>query len=250
MHSYQSVLDKITKNYIEILGVHLIGLYVHGSIAFGCFHWEKSDIDLIAVVDIELSIDTKKALIDALPLLDLPEKGVEISFVKDSVCNPFLYPTPFLLHYSRLWEDSYQKDPMEYLNLMHGVDPDLAAHFTVLQTTGIVWYGKPVSEVFGPVSREDFLDSILRDLDNAEEGMESDPIYFILNLCRAIAYLHEGCILSKQQAGEWAVAHLSRSFTPLIKEALTCYCTSSDMYIDSGSCSLFCDYAFHQLSIS
>ncbi|WP_161567304.1 hypothetical protein [Acidilutibacter cellobiosedens] len=36
--------------YQTILGDNLVGIYVHGSIAFGCFHEEKSDIDFIAVI--------------------------------------------------------------------------------------------------------------------------------------------------------------------------------------------------------
>lgn len=42
---YQEILRKIATAYTKILQDNLAGIYVHGSIAFGCFHWSKSDID-------------------------------------------------------------------------------------------------------------------------------------------------------------------------------------------------------------
>jgi streptomycin 3"-adenylyltransferase len=47
---YNNILKIIKQEYQTILGDNLVGIYVHGSIAFGCFHEEKSDIDFIAVI--------------------------------------------------------------------------------------------------------------------------------------------------------------------------------------------------------
>ena len=46
---YQEILRKIATAYTKILQDNLAGIYVHGSIAFGCFHWSKSDIDFLVV---------------------------------------------------------------------------------------------------------------------------------------------------------------------------------------------------------
>ena len=46
---YQTLLDKFTHAVKEITGEKLTGIYLHGSLAMGCFHPEKSDIDLIVV---------------------------------------------------------------------------------------------------------------------------------------------------------------------------------------------------------
>ncbi|WP_310603221.1 hypothetical protein [Anaerosporobacter sp.] len=37
-----------------------------------------------------------------------PAKGIELSIVKESVCNPFVYPTPFELHFSIVHLNWYQ----------------------------------------------------------------------------------------------------------------------------------------------
>lgn len=39
------LLNRIKISYQNILKDGLVGIYVHGSIAFECFHWDQSDID-------------------------------------------------------------------------------------------------------------------------------------------------------------------------------------------------------------
>ena len=40
-----SIMDSITNKFSEILGDNLIGIYLHGSVAFGCYNPLLSDID-------------------------------------------------------------------------------------------------------------------------------------------------------------------------------------------------------------
>jgi streptomycin 3"-adenylyltransferase len=47
---YNPILQQIKENYVEVIQDNLVGIYVHGSIAFNCFRWENSDIDYIVVV--------------------------------------------------------------------------------------------------------------------------------------------------------------------------------------------------------
>jgi streptomycin 3"-adenylyltransferase len=35
------ILSVISREYQLILGENLCGIYVHGSLAFGCFNWNK-----------------------------------------------------------------------------------------------------------------------------------------------------------------------------------------------------------------
>ena len=57
------LLQKIKSSYQIILQDKLVGIYVHGSIAFQCFTWENSDIDFLVVVNESLSQAEKEALI-------------------------------------------------------------------------------------------------------------------------------------------------------------------------------------------
>ena len=38
--NYRILMDDVTRDFIDVLGDKLVGIYVHGSIAFGCFRWE------------------------------------------------------------------------------------------------------------------------------------------------------------------------------------------------------------------
>ena len=98
----KEILIKIANEYYKILGNNLIGIYVHGSIAFGCFNPNKSDIDFIVVVNNIPSLEEKEALVQMLLCLnkEVPDKGYEMSVVLSRFCKEFIYPTPFELHYS------------------------------------------------------------------------------------------------------------------------------------------------------
>lgn len=160
------VLNKIAAACRAALGRKLTGIYVHGSIAFGCFNWDKSDIDLIVVTEEEPGQAEKEGLLARLLGLeaDCPPKGVEMSVVLRKYCRPFHYPTPFELHYSAAHREKYQMDPASYCREMHGTDRDLAAHFTVIRAVGVTLCGTDKAAVFGEVPGEQYLDSIRRDV--------------------------------------------------------------------------------------
>lgn len=219
------LLCNIKTTYRQILGDNLTGIYIHGSLAFGCFHWDTSDIDFIVVVKEDLALSAKTALITALLSLDAyaPPKGFEMSVVLESACNPFVYPTPFVLHYSNIHKAGFQKDLNKYCQAMQGTDLDLAAHFTVLRQTGMVLCGNAIPDVFADVPKTCFLNSIRADMEEAAARIAQNPIYFILNACRTCAYLKEGILLSKEQGGMWGMRHLPAAFSSLIQQALHCY---------------------------
>jgi hypothetical protein len=231
MMFYEKELYRFTEEAKTILGDNLTGVYLHGSLAMGCFHPAKSDIDLILVVVRYLSFQEKSQLMEAIFRLQKsgPAKGVEISIVRKDVCSPFLYPTPFELHFSITHETRYLQSPKEYIETMHGVDKDLAAHFTILEHYGIVLYGEDIAKVFAPVPPRDYLDSIYGDIQQADKDILENPLYVTLNLCRVLAFLEDGAILSKKDGGEWGISHLSKKYHPLLSQALQCYSSREEL---------------------
>lgn len=201
----QALLEKIAQAYRQILGRKLTGIYVHGSIAFGCFRWEKSDIDFLVVVEERLTQQEKEGLIRTLLEFDAsaPPKGFEMSVMLRSACAPFQDPTPYELHYSNAYRENYQQDLTGTCQMMQGDDPDLAAHVTVVNSVGITLCGVPREQVFAPVPRASYLHSIWFDIENAPEEICRNPVYYILNLCRVLAFTEEGLVLSKEEGGEW-----------------------------------------------
>ena len=242
-----TLLHRLCDAYRAILGRKLSGFYVHGSIAFRCFSWETGDIDFLCVVDAPLTQPEKEALIRTLLDLspDAPPKGFEMSVVLQSACRPFQYPTPFELHFSGSHKARAEADLAAYCRDMHGVDPDLAAHVTILHHVGLSLYGPPIAEAFGEVPRASYLDSILGDVSDAAQD-DADPVYFTLNLCRVLAFLTEGAVLSKAQGGQWGRTHLPREHHPLLQSAMNAYRGGAERP-DPAQAKAFADMMLHRI---
>lgn len=246
---FMDSLENITENFVkqsrEILGDHLVGIYLHGSAAMGCFH-EKSDIDLLVVVDAALPNEMKRRYMDMVVELNAyaPEKGIELSIVRKNVCKPFIYPTPFELHFSTAHLQWYKTNPSDYIDKMNGIDKDLAAHVTIIYHRGERLYGKEIKDVFERVGRESYFDSIWNDIKDAEKEIMTNPTYIILNLCRVLAYKREELILSKQEGGNWGIDNVPGKYHGLILQALDEYSSGKSMKWD-GDCAR--DYAVYMI---
>lgn|GEM_PF-71780 len=241
--------DRFAGGAAEILGEKLAGIYLHGSAAMGCFRWEGSDLDLLAVVREDLEDAEKRAFMDMLIRLDAegPAGGIEMSIVKQGVCAAFVYPTPYILHYSRMHSERYRRDPEEYIRRMQGTDRDLAAHFAVIRSRGCCLYGLPVRDVFGPVPQWCFLDSLLHDIEGAEDRITGEAMYLILNLARVLGWLRERRILSKTEGGEWGLKNIPAKYGPPLRVALREYREGTDERYDPEALRRYAAYMMDQI---
>ena len=237
---YNKLLNNFTNMCQRILGGNLTGVYLHGSAVMGCFHPLRNDLDLLVIVEEEVSLRDRLAFLKEMAALneEAPAKGIEMSVVRRRFCNPFVYPTPFELHFSVSHLKWYREDPEDYAAKMQGTDKDLAAHFTILKKYGMVLYGEGVEAVFGEVPPQAYKDSICEDVADAVRSISADPVYMTLNLCRVLAYLREGLILSKRGGGEWGIEALPDRFHGLVRRALFCYEAGEEMKAgaEEGAC--------------
>jgi streptomycin 3"-adenylyltransferase len=240
---YQNLIDEFTAMSKEIIGDKLTGIYLHGSMAMNCFNPEKSDIDLLIVIESDITDMQKMKFMKQVVKLNeqAPGKGLEISIVKREYCKPFVYPTPFELHFSPMHLQWFRTNPANYVENMKGKDKDLAAHFTIINRYGIVLGGEQIENVFGEVPKKDYMDSIWFDVKGARKDIADEPMYMTLNLCRVLAFLKEDLCLSKQQGAEWGIAHIPEKYYPLILQALDCYKTNQVMQIDMELAGEFAD---------
>ena len=246
----EQLMQKIKSRYAELLGEKLVGIYLHGSLAAGCFQWERSDIDFLVVVRDRLRAERKIALVETLYSLadDAPPEGFEMSVILEKYCRNIPYPIPYELHFSQRWVRDYERDPRGFCERMHGDDPDLTTHVLALHSYGVSIFGPSIPRVFDQVRREDALCAIRMDLADAGEWLHERPIYYVLNLCRALAYLRENRVLSKRQGGEWALRHLAHSHQAVIQAALNAYQSGRDMFYDLGQAEDFCFDAMEELN--
>ncbi|MBQ8965262.1 aminoglycoside adenylyltransferase domain-containing protein [Ruminococcus sp.] len=225
MERYKQLLDAFVHESKDILGGELTGIYLHGSAAMGCFAPDKSDLDILIVVKGKLSDEVKKRYMEMVVRLNekAPAKGIEMSIVTENVCRPFVYPTPFELHFSAAHLEWYRNAPDDYIRKMNGKDKDLAAHVTITKARGKTLFGKPIDEVFGEVGKGFYFDSIWCDVENAEDDILREPVYIILNLARVLAFAKDGLILSKSEGGCWGRKNLPDRFHVLLSDAMAEY---------------------------
>lgn len=245
-----SLINSFVERSKEILRDNLVGVYLHGSLAMGCFNPQKSDIDLIIVVDRTISDSIKRAYLDMVVHFNAsgPAKGIEMSIVLRDACKPFVYPTPYELHFSAGHLNWYKDDPDDYIRRMNGTDKDLAAHFTVINKRGKCLYGASIDDVFAEVPSGDYMDSIWFDVECAAEEITKYPMYLILNLARVLAYKKEGLVLSKKEGGDWALKHLPAEYRPLIADAMREYFESEEIVYDDILAKRYAEYVIRELT--
>lgn len=247
-------LKTITENFVkysrDILGNNLVGVYLHGSAAMGCYNDEKSDIDLLVVIHNDMSDEEKRRYMDMVVELNTyaPTKGIELSIVKKSVCKPFVYPTPFELHFSVAHLEWYKSNSQDYILKMNGTDKDLAAHITILYHRGVCLWGEEIHDVFEAVNEKAYFDSIWYDIECAEEDILENPVYVILNLCRVLAFKQEKLILSKQEGGNWGLAHIPKKYSSLIQQALDEYASVGVMDLNETEAIEYAKYLIEQIN--
>jgi predicted nucleotidyltransferase len=225
---------------------NLTGVYLHGSLAMGCFNPARSDLDLLVVTRQQISLETRRALVEALLRLSRNPSPIEISFLGVRQMIPWSYPTLFDLHYSEDWRGLYlsqlaNSDWRNWNNKLQQ-DYDLAAHITITRARGICLLGQPIDTIFPPVPAQHYIDSIWHDFLIARIDIMNNPPYFVLNACRVAAYLLEKRICSKEEGGVWALNVVPEAHTNLILQALEMYRGGEEKPFDAAALEQFGAY--------
>ncbi len=230
-------IDRLATAITNILGDQLTGIYLHGSLAMGCFNPQRSDLDLLVTTRERMPNAIKRRMVEALLACSLQPHPIEISFLARSQLFPWRYPTPYDLHYSEMWRGGYEQDlrsgAWQSWDAGESHDPDLATHITMLHARGLCLAGVPIADAFPPAPVGDYLASLAIDIDeslaalNVDSG-DTNPVYAILNCCRTLAYLREGRLLSKEEGGIWAHHTLPRDLHEPVRQALASYRTQAE----------------------
>jgi predicted nucleotidyltransferase len=218
-------LSTIVRSFKKILRGNLVGIYLHGSLAMGCFNRGTSDIDLLVVVNDPLEVKTKKDIIhstfEIAKMTGIPDKGLEFSVILRTYLEKFVFPTPYELHYSKSWHKSYEDGKIDYTKTEK--DPDLAAHITVTLNRGVTLFGKRIADIFHPIPEKYYVTSIMYDIQEGKKDILKDPGYYIFSLCRVLYYLEEKVVSSKTEAAKWALTKVPDRFKHVIENASLLY---------------------------
>jgi predicted nucleotidyltransferase len=228
-------VNSLVEGVHAILGESLVGVYLHGSLAMGCFNPRRSDLDLLVVIGQRASVERKRKLAELLLRVSLAPVPIEISLLARDQIHPWRHPAPFDLHFSEAWRDrtlaGLASGEWRTWNDSERCDEDLAGHITVVRQRGICLHGAPITAVFPAVPTVDYLASVLTDVLSPDCGLNSalaSPVYVILNACRTYAYLSTGQVLSKDEGGVWALQVIPHQFHATVQSALAAYRADQD----------------------
>ena len=219
-------LQALTSAAAEVLGDDLVGVYPHGSLVLGGWRPERSDIDVLVVVERSLTAPEQSALAAAWSQesLPCPAVGLELSVVLRSVAaHPNARPA-FELHVTTAPQDAKVLDGHG-----HPGDLDLVLHFAICHALGYA--------VFAEVPRPLVLTQVADELTWAVEHAAAE--YAVLNACRAWRYAVDGSLVSKVDGGRWAEERLEEPERTLVRTAIALQSGEEAVTLDPSAARAF-----------
>ncbi len=219
-------LIRIAATLGDVLGDTLVGLYVHGSLATGAYHRDRSDLNLIAVVSRKLLphergslARTLVALSDARPMFG----DIEVSVVQEFYAHAFEHPLPYEVRYSSAWHEPIRHGRVDFER--DEVYVDLAVQFVEVRERGATLVGPPPASLFGPVPWHAYINALEADFESARPVLMEKPVYAVLNALRILhgATGRTMSVLNKDEAGVWGMQSVPRMYHSVINDALQIY---------------------------
>jgi streptomycin 3"-adenylyltransferase len=209
------------------VGDDLVGIYLHGSLAMGCFNPARADIDLIVLTEHPMSLSTKWRVAQVLLRLSGAPSPIEITFLHRADVDPWTHPTPFDLRYGESQREQYEHDlrsgGWKDWNRRALRDGGLAAQVKLARSRGVCLWGEAIEDALPDVPRADYLESVLADLAWARDRAGVTLDHRVLNLARAWGYLETNAVMSKEEGGVWALGALPGRHAPPVEAALRLY---------------------------
>jgi predicted nucleotidyltransferase len=212
-----ALLDRLTEEIRRNSDDSLAGLYVYGSLVTGDFDKDRSDIDLLAVVDSDVEGDAFDRLdgMHARFVEDYPawEDRIEVAYVPAAA----------------LWNFRTQKGQIAVISPgepfhLKVAGKDWLINWYMVRRSGVTLYGPPPRTLIPEISQSEFVNAVREQSETWKEwvyrmrtpGAQS---YAVLTLCRALYTYTHGTQASKKQAALWAQDYLPQ-WTPLIQQSL------------------------------
>lgn len=213
------LLDAFSEALTEAFGRELVGLYVFGSAAFPEFVPDSGDIDFIAVTRCFPSKEHRERLARI-------HREMARSFRHGALLDGFYVP----LHKAKR-----RRIPDRLVFAAHGGvgtggrDASWALHREHLRAGAcLILRGAAPDRLFPPATRREIASALRGERQYVSEVLRRHPAYAVLNLCRLEYSQRRGdVVLSKVQAGRWALTHL-KDWRPLVEAALRTYGGRSD----------------------
>lgn len=202
----------------KVLGSKLVGLYLYGSLVWGDFDYEISDIDLLAATSTDVDegeFDGLKQMHDDL-VRTYPkwENRIEVQYLSELGLKTFKSYSTKMVSIS----------PGEPIHVIEA-GADWLINWYPVQERGVVLFGPPPTTLIEHISKAEFIQAVKNHVamwpQYVTQGVHSRPYqaYSILTMCRGLYTSQTGQQVSKKQAALWAQEQLPQ-WRSLIQDAL------------------------------
>ena len=194
------------------LGDDLLAAYLHGSAVLGGFRLDRSDEDVLVIVERSLPRARLERLAAAVSHRRLPDPacGLELDVITREAARRPRHPSPLELN---LFTSSDTHEV--HLGEDIGTSTDIVMHLAVVSAASITLAGPDPAETVGDVPAAWLADEFQHEL--AWGLTNASPAYQALNAARAWRFAEEGVICSKVDGGNWA---LGRGHDAVLRQAL------------------------------
>ncbi len=216
-----AVLDWMLAEEQAVLGSRFVGLFLHGSLAYGDFNPETSDIDFLVVTKGHLPAE-------ALSTLEGMHARLRAEGSKWSQKLEGAY-----IPKGNLRRHDPAHAPVPWLGVdghfaLEPLGSDWIIQRWILREKGIVVAGPPLAELIDPVSADNLREAVRGNLREwwsppflSPERFQSDEYqaYAVLTMCRSLYVLEHGRVASKPEAARWALEAFGEPWRELISAA-------------------------------
>jgi predicted nucleotidyltransferase len=213
------LLKTLVSKASSILDTDLIGIYVYGSLIWGDFNREHSDVDVMIAIRREMNAEQFKSLegMHNELIVQFPawNDRIEIAYV----------PIYLLKHFKHSTGKIAVISPGEPFNIKEA-GKDWLINYYLIQNNSITLYGPKPKDIIEPISKIEFIHNVKEQAIEWKEwvGHTKDSIgyqyYAVLTICRAYYVLNIGKQPSKMVAGKWMLEKFPK-WHDLIESALS-----------------------------
>ena len=211
------LLDTLLSQMQTVLGHKLVGVYLYGSLVWGDFDRESSDIDLVVATSSDIdaqefsNLDTMQlGFVDTYTYWN---GRIEIVYVSIATLQTFKS------HPSKIAVIS-PGEPFHFKE----TDPGWLMNWYIVQEQGRTLFGPAPTTLIDPISQPEFIQTVKQHAAGWGEWIydsraRPSQAYAILTMCRALYTCKHGVQVSKRKAAEWAVQELPE-WSAVINNAL------------------------------
>jgi predicted nucleotidyltransferase len=223
------LLDRLLSDIQAVLGEKLVGVYLFGSLVWGDFDADVSDIDLLVVTASDIDDEEFRGLqrmqqdfVDAHRRWD---DRIEIAYLSAAALQTFK-SHPSKIAIISPGEPFHIKD----------AGKDWLINWYIVQEKGRTLFGPDPQTLIDPISKPEFIRAVQEQAREWGDWIyharrRKGQAYAILTMCRALYAYRNGEQVSKRKAALWAAQELPE-WSTLINNALLWRAAQDDESVD------------------